>query len=272
MKKKREITDFKRLKIDLLKNYRVESNFIKFINDTDKVSKNLMKIYIERLYKIELFKKYIVYLPFPKTITELKQQSIPLAPAINIYSAIYWEANVLKLFKKELTKFELLRNDFEMNFVNGNFINANNILDEIQSSFGYSLWIIENRMLLINYSEGFSELRKFVNMVLDDDNINGLLKLIVDFTSNKIDHNMNSKQYEEYIKDKFKELRKLNINPQLINYISFKLNCRYIEPISNYYDILSIESDSSIIDRYITFKQVAQQIDHKEYQDIFLES
>lgn len=272
MKKKREITDFKRLKIDLLKTYRVENNFIKFINDTDKVSKNLMKIYIEKLYKIKLFKQYIVYLPFPKTIIELKQQSIPLSPAINIYSAIYWEANVLKLFQKELTKFELLRNDFEMNFVNGELINASHILDEIQSSFGYSLWIIENRMLLINHTEGFSELRKFVNIVLDDDNINGLVKLIVDFTSNKIDQNMNSKQYEEYMKDKFKELRKLNINPQLLNYISFKLNCRSIEPISNYYDILSLESDSSIIDRYITFKQVAQQIDHKEYQDVFLES
>lgn len=35
---------------------------------------------------------------------------------------------------------------------------------------------------------------------------------------------MNSKQYEEYIKDEFKELRNYKLNSQLMNYISFKLN------------------------------------------------
>lgn len=57
-----------------------------------------------------------------------------------------------------------------------------------------------------------------------------------------------------------------------MNYINFKLNCSSIEPISNYYDVILLESDSSILDRYISFKQVAQQIDHKQYQDIFSES
>lgn len=272
MKKKRELTEFKRLKIDLLDKYRIELNFFNFINNTDNKGKHLIRANIERLYKIRLFKKYIVYEPFPKTIIDLKHQNVPFSAATNLNNAVYWEANVLKIFKRELKEFESLRHMFEINFVKGEFETAHSILEDIESKFGYSMWLIENKMLLINYAEGFSELRKFVNAILDNDNINGVVKLLVDFTSNKIDSNMNSKQYEEYIKDKFKDLRNYKLNPQLMNYVSFRLNCSSIEPISSYFDVISFESDSSILDRYISFKQVAQQIDQEQYQDIFSES
>lgn len=55
---------------------------------------------------------------------------------------------------------------------------AHNILEDIESKFGYSMWLIENKMLLINYTEGFSELRKFVNIVSDNNDINGVVKLL----------------------------------------------------------------------------------------------
>ena len=272
-KNKKQINPFSQVKIFLLQYGELKYNFSSYMNNIE-INKNSIKNYMHQLYKTPLFKKFICDKPFPKELVDLKHTDTNYTSCMDFNSSIYWEANIIKLFSTQINQFEKLRREYVKNFMLGNNDIALNILNTIEDTFGQSMWLIENKMILINTTDGLVELNKYVNNITQNNKINGIIRTIIEYIFAKIDSNMDGLQYEEYILDRFQDLTKQDTPTSILDYISFKLNIMKIQQIKDYYNIIYFESNSSIIDKYLTFIKVAQQTVLNEFYDkkIIIES
>lgn len=259
----------KKKKAKLLNNS-IDGKFISFKdrirfkkNKTEELSKlklfydyKEIETYIKKLAKIPEFKKYISGLPFPKNARELKE-----APRLMITHSLdrelYWNACILSMYTNEINTFIRLREKFECFLLNGDYRNAKFILDKIEEELGFSIWLLENRIALIEESEGIEKQKEFVKST----NTNHIVSIMTYVLSVRAEKNVSYAKYESYIRksiyERKREFHEHDINYYFTDYILFKLQ-PFSRLVGNYSNVLYFESDSSIIDRYLTFIKVGQ--------------
>lgn len=85
--------------------------------------------------------------------------------AIGTFSReVQWAAVICYVSRFVIKSYLALRASFFEKFAAGDFKAAEAVLDEIDAECGKSLWTIENRICLLNISEGFEAQKKFVTV------------------------------------------------------------------------------------------------------------
>ena len=140
---------------------------------------------------------------------------------------------------------------------------ARDILTEIQSDFGYSNWLIENRIALLEEMEGYEKQKEFVNSITKNKDIEPIVVFLTSYFSIRAEKNVSPNKYNSRIEEVKKEFIEGNSEAEyLINlseYMQFKLNLNNIE-YYKYNVILSYESKMSLIDRYMTLIKICSHI------------
>ena len=77
---------------------------------------------------------------------------------------VQWAAVICYVSRLIIKEYLELRASFFEKFAAGDFMAAETLLDEIDNKCGKSLWTIENRICLLNVSEGFEAQKKFVTV------------------------------------------------------------------------------------------------------------
>lgn len=77
---------------------------------------------------------------------------------------VQWAAVICYVSRSVIKAYLSLRTSFFEKFAAGNFKAAEALLDEIDIECGKSLWTVENRICLLNISEGFEAQKKFVTV------------------------------------------------------------------------------------------------------------
>ncbi|WP_298694463.1 hypothetical protein [uncultured Sulfuricurvum sp.] len=233
-------------------------------------TKNEIKNYLNKLYKIPQYKKYICDEPFPSTIEKLKNKSRSIT--YDLENALFWEASVIKLFSAELNDFLDLKRQYVVKFLKSEFKEAELILNDIQNRFGYSLWLLENRIIFLDKTVGLKAQKEFMSDIVQDKKNDGLLQILIEYISTRTEKNINSDKFEDYIATLYKNISKYENTEGYIDYLSFKLKTFSIYPIKNYLNVLINETNSSIIDRYNTFLSVCQHLFSIEENEVLISS
>lgn len=169
----------------------------------------------------------------------------------NLEDELIWTASILSMYKEKIELFAFLKNEYYNLLYNNEPQIALNKLDEIESIFGYSLWLIKSKIYCIYLKDGSTNQQEYIESIIEKKQYQNdfELQFIINY-SNAIEDNKEYEEYKSTIKDIYKNL---NIDYERVSHNLYRLAPDEVININNYDHILSQEEIRTIIDRYETF-------------------
>ncbi|MEQ0777695.1 hypothetical protein ABLT15_35860 [Paraburkholderia tropica] len=121
---------------------------------------------------------------FPTALEQLLTEPRITTPA-SLTSELIWAISSAILFSDELREFVLRRREFERALLAQDRATVNAVLDEVQQAFGWSLWLIQNRLTVTQLWDGIDHRRAQSRQYDDQIKDNALLALMVRFISQR---------------------------------------------------------------------------------------
>jgi hypothetical protein len=198
--------------------------------------------------------KFTIYgNPLPKTIEDLGKSDLLFKPE-TLESEIKWALLSIRKYSKELSIFLLQKKEFERNFLLGNYTKAESILESVLNEFGYSLWYIESKFLLLEYQNKSEEQKEFLSEI-NESNKKGMIGTIAHFLSYRTERNLSAYKYDLDIDGIFR-INKNKFENDTREYYLFRLNFFENYLLSDYSAIVLFENCNSIIDRYLLLRDI----------------
>jgi len=167
-----------------------------------------------------------------------------------------------------LNSFIHLRDLYEKELMIGNYEEARLLLNRIEEEISLSFWSIENRFILDEYQYGPQKNWEYRNEIVDDAN-DIFLQVLGNMYSLKSEKRISFFQYNEYY-SKWEESEQLYEDPEyegLAEYFRYRGNFFFSKNYSKYSEILFFENNSTLIDRYVTFIRVLQQLSVENFKE-----
>lgn len=143
---------------------------------------------VAELAKTPIYLHAFAPLQFPALLGDLRYSK--RLQRQDIDTELSWAASVMSLFAKPLSAFAELRHAFFDNLLNSELAEAKNILDRIQKDFGFSVWLIKNRLLLLQLAEGTLAQKSYLEEVLALEDIPGAVFIVCYYTSIRLEENV----------------------------------------------------------------------------------
>jgi hypothetical protein len=183
---------------------------------------------------------------------------------INNDSIIYWSQLILEENSKRLVSYIATKKKYEDDFLIGNYNKCFTYLDEIERMFGFSWWLIETKIELINRSKGAVSKVSFVNSLLDtkvnDDST--LFFLILEKISRRGDEKTRLTSFKKQMNSLFSGQDIPDDIKQHINYMLFKKL-----PSGSDYSLLS-DSIINVVDLFESFTYLATRVSNDNDPDL----
>lgn len=193
--------------------------------------------------------------PFPSRVEQLYSIRTYGRPA-RLHSELIWGLYRASLFKKELTEFTKLRNDFERAILLDSRDDARSLLDQVEDGFGISLWLIQNRLSLAQVWDGLEEKRRQASEYLSKAPNNSLSKFLINFISKRSE----ATGLKNYLQDELARFFGDSTNTYFEAYVRTKLFDLGQYSTSNIAPTLFFEAQASLIDHYETLVLVLQSV------------
>jgi hypothetical protein len=123
------------------------------------------------------YKPLIWPAPFPKTLTAIPRSSFPYY--LDFEREVAWTVNLLATASEELSAFVQERQRVELLFLSGNFDLLADSFARIESRFGTSLWLIENRMNCAHLKGGTTAVNQLVSPIFADERLAEFVGVII---------------------------------------------------------------------------------------------
>lgn len=182
-----------------------------------------------------------------RMIGGLVQGVAPLEPT-NLTREIIWVVTVLLDSSEVLGTFANKRDNFFIHLLAGEYASAASELDEIESMFGMSLWLVENRILLLSLQGGFEAQKAYVGKITKEYK-RTFLSFFAANIGERNEARVTIKGYDSRVRERAKTWK---IEPTRKSYIFYKLLSETELSPQETSDILAFESASSLIDLYET--------------------
>jgi hypothetical protein len=189
---------------------------------------------------------------FPATIGALTKERRILHP-VGYANEILWSATVLAEHARRLTTFGELRQTFEIDFLSGNYEEANSGLDRIQNLFGYSFWLIESRIALLQCWKGLEGQKAFANSVKDSE-APKLVSYFAYLVSQRNEETTNPYRFKAQVTDQTSGWRS---HEEFGAYILYRIADIIPNSRRMIGAVLRMEAISSVIDQFETFVRLA---------------
>ncbi|WP_157273804.1 hypothetical protein [Thiobacillus denitrificans] len=159
---------------------------------------------------------------------------------------LLWCASILSLYVEELNQFIKQRDGYYKAYADGDYDRAEAIIDKIQESFGFSLWLLGNRLLLRQVTKGLQAQKTLLEDVLSTEGINQFVAWITYFISVRAEDNVSYSSFEAELAEVL-EIRWLR------DYVRLHLLPYEFASIEDSGLPIAVEEPHPIIDRFETF-------------------
>lgn len=167
---------------------------------------------------------------------------------------LLWYANLIEVYATRIQSFLGYRNEFEKNFINGDYQAAEESLNRLDEEVGVSLWSIESRFSLLEYSGGVEKNKEYLDEISSSE-ADSWVKVYAYFFSFKAERGISQRQYDHRIKSylsKYKHDFKAAFTEKLFPFSDF--------PITDVEDVLENIFTFPVIDIYISFIKVCARV------------
>lgn len=196
---------------------------------------------------------------FPTKLSDLFSKPIKFRPSGPLNEVI-WSISRSLQFGDEIRTFVDLREQYERAFLLNSREACESILNLIEEDFGYSFWLIQNRLALAQHFDGIEETRKLVRFLEDDNQNNWYVSIILRFISRRTE----ATGLKAHLEDELKRISDDLKSPELESYLRAKI---FELPNINTKDVaatLLFEGHSCILDYYETLILILQTAAHSE--------
>ena len=209
--------------------------------------KPLLKQVIDWLAKSPHTKLLFGDNPFPKEYADIHSTAPRLKCSQDWASELRWNLVVLQKFKLQLNKYVKLRSSFGCHLILGNYKAAEKELVEIEDKISKSLWSLDKRLLLLQYSGGFTANKEYLGQ-LHNACQNPYINLLALFFSIRVESAIDLISYQHIVETKLAEISKHGDHFTAAYLKSILLADSTLDKTYAAY-ILFRSNDASIIDR-----------------------
>ncbi|MBC2853535.1 hypothetical protein [Cetobacterium sp. 2G large] len=228
-------------------------NYLKELSYMKSYRYSEIKLALEKLcIKNPEVLKYITY-PRLNSLENLKEtQKHNLIFSSDRLKEFNFTIALLSFYKDKIKRFIELKSEYLHNFLCGNYEKALKILNNIEEELGYSLWVIENKINLIELYQGKKAQKEYVRLIVENNKIGFIVRFIVYNCSYKAQLKT-EKEYYLFFKEYLKE------SDVISSYVKYKIDYyNQFKNLSNKEFILRTETKISIFDGYETLVKLLQ--------------
>lgn len=196
----------------------------------------------------------VLQTPFPKSLRELKTNHFLRSRTLE--DEIVWNSCIVKLYAKEIDDFLAFENRFNTHLLFGEYRAAHEVLSAVTERFGYSLWLLNATLHLLELRDGFASQKKYSNEIVQNEGIHWMVRGLTALLSLKAESNSSPQQLRYFIDES--GISKLS--PTLAKYFEFHALEFEVTDQAAFRDILFYEGNSSVIDRYKTLISIYTKI------------
>jgi len=209
--------------------------------------------YIDKNINVR-FKDLIFGNPLPKSYKELGKCDFPYTSK-NFISEINWTLIAIRKYSYQVNLFLAYKEIYENHFLLGNYQEAEKYLDKIEEEVCFSLWTLENRFLLKEFTQSSSDNKQFLSEFNSENESEGITKSLAHYLSLRAERTLSVNRFNadlEFGLSKMESDRK----EEHIDYYLFKLSFLNHLKFTKYVEIIAYDFPHSIIDRYLTLRKV----------------
>jgi hypothetical protein len=195
--------------------------------------------------------QHLVRPGFPLSFSSLYHEGLLLP--MDLEREIAWAVETLKNVSGRLNDFRILAQKFSHALMNSDSRICTAILDQVEARFGKSLWLIKNRLAVLQRFEGFDAQKKFLNGVRAECQSGGILQFLAHYVSVRNEAAISPGPFESMYT---KRVLEQPIGDYLGAYLRYHVLERTPVDPSDCAAILANEIASSAIDYYETLLAV----------------
>ncbi len=199
------------------------------------------------------FSRFLHKSPIFKTLNDIYLKE-PFQFTGNFKKEYKWLTNILENYLEEIDNFLNQKNKFEIHILNEEFEEANSILNEIEDSFGVSLWSIEATLIIEERINGSESNWNKLSFYLTEIN-NPIYEFIINSSSKRIETKLS---YESFLNQFQSDIDTINANGLIEDFFVFKnFNIvNYSYKYNNLDSVLYVSNVFSVIDQYLILVDV----------------
>lgn len=210
-------------------------------------SKFYYKILLE-LSKSSTYLGLVAPTQFPNSLSLIKK-GLPGLVSGTTADELVWSAAVISIFKDKLYPFFEQKEKYDRAFFAGKYEEAEDILGYIQQEFGFSIWLIKNRIYLKQAMHGLKEQKDYVEEVINTPSISLHAALMSYHASIRAEENVTFHDLDREVAE---------IQHDVRQYFIYHIIPSNLEQISTPEVILFYEQTQPLIDRVLAHISVCQ--------------
>ena len=191
--------------------------------------------------------------PLPKEYKDLGKCKIS-GSTENLISEINWTLISIRKYTYEISLFLVYKEYYENNLLTGDFEEAEKYLSKIEKEICVSLWSLENRFLLAEYTGGTPENKEFLSKFNEENGSEYFTKSLAHYLSIRAEKSLS---VERYTVDLYNALNTLKAGKRKehINYYLFNLSFLNNLTFDSYPEIIAYDFQHSVIDKYLNLRK-----------------
>lgn len=188
--------------------------------------------------------------PFPKRADQILSNRAPGQP-VNAYREILWAIARCYQFKEALKDYCVERQKFERAVLLNDYATSSALLNEIESRFGKSIWLYQNRLASAHIAHGENTPAEVASGILDEARGNSLLYIVLHYVRQRIE----SATLRDKLRSEIEDLIASRVYSSYFHSKIFDITDSSEEAVSN---LLFMDSRASVIDHYCSLVLVLQ--------------
>jgi hypothetical protein len=168
---------------------------------------------------------------------------------LDLINELKWGKALLSRSALVINEFLELKQQFGINFMKGNLEECDSILASIQEKFGPSLWLIKNKIALLQLKDGLESQKNYVQQVKNDSRPKGFVAFISYWVSIRNEETVTSARFISQFENTLaKEIR--HIEEGYEAYLRYHILDQEDLELDDISHLLRLEAPRSIIDYY----------------------
>lgn len=201
---------------------------------------------------------------FPRSILMLR--SLPPLQPIGMEREFRWFGGYIPLFSQALSRYIALSCEFEKVLLKGKYSDSEKILNQIEEEFGFSIWLIKNRIALLQLSKGLESQKKYTADIRQQALERGILPFIAHFESQLAEPLVTPELFTQEFTEILSNVR---IPDWVKAYLRYHITLDRTKSPDEIASILRYESTNSVIDYYEAILEMSRIIIATEQTSLF---
>jgi hypothetical protein len=201
--------------------------------------------------------------PFPRKLQQ-GYQPRPLRP-VNVYREFLWAASYLINFGESIDRFLRLLDTYPVTFLHNDYSACQDTLDRVEKEFGSSLWLIKNRLPLLQTKDGLEAHKQYSSNIVNESPIIGSFEYITHYVSVRNEPSVTPRNFWNNF---LRTHEHQTLPPDLAVYLRFHIEPAFSLSQDEIAAVLRHEHCSPVIDFYDTFIRTAQIAASQHYDDL----